>query len=592
MFASLVPDALRRGRGEYFALPVLTGESDGESSSDAYAEKSSSSEEERVSVDDTLIADSLTDSRILDFGNDEKVFASQNAPWGFHPKVWAVLGKLRVLAPSFLVREDGDKPPVRLHPSAWLDGLRGTAAFLVVWHHSSLVYFSWRVHDGYASSPGADWLHLIQLPIIRLVISGAPQVKIFFAISGYALSYKPLKLARAGRFNEWASALSSSVFRRHPRLFLPAVFILFLGTLGGWFQLYGGQGATGGDNWNSHVAVPVRAPPYKEALGEQFAHWARTVLSITNPLATDLRRGATPYDWNLWTLPMEFDCSLVVFLCLAAFARLRSVPRLFLTAAVAAYALWYTHWAPFLFLGGMFICDLHFELEDAGSAMAATPLPSVAQPVPASDRRTGFCARWRRSLDRLGARAASALPRTVTETTARVAASPAFPKVLWTASLLTSLWLLSVPENNRGGRTSPFYMVLTSHIPANYGPDEENHWWLSLGAVLLVFTIDRAGPFLQRIFTSRPAQYLGKISYALYLVHGPIVFSLGWHLGRWCTALTGRETTAGWGAGVALAYLGLWPVLFWVADIASRLVDVKSVEFSKWSYDRMVKKVI
>ncbi|TLS27669.1 hypothetical protein PpBr36_05028 [Pyricularia pennisetigena] len=589
MFASLMPDRLRRGRSEYLSLPLLTAEGDVESSSEAYSEKRSSSVEERDSVDDTLIADSPTESRILDFGDGEKDFARQKALWGIHPKVWAALGKLRVLAPSFLVREEGDKQPARLHPSAWLDGLRGTAAFLVVWHHSSLLYFSWRVHDGYGSSPGADWTHLIQLPIVRLIISGAPQVKIFFAISGYALSYKPLKLARAGRFSEWASALSSSVFRRHPRLFLPAVVILFVGTFAGWLQLYGGTGATAGDQWNAHVAIPVRAPPYREAFGEQFADWGRTVLSITNPLASDHRRGATPYDWNLWTLPMELDCSLVVFLCLAAFARLRSIPRLFLTAAVAAYAIWYTHWGPFLFIAGMFICDLHFELEDAG---AATVLPSAAQPDRALNHDTGLCARWKRSLDRLRARAAAALPRTVTATSARVLASPALTRALWIGSLLTSLWLLSVPENNRGGRTSPLYTVLTSHIPANYGPDDENHWWLSLGAVLLVFTIDRAGPFLQRVFTSRPAQYLGRISYALYLVHGPLVFSLGWHLGRWCTALTGRETTAGWGAGIALAYLGLWPVLIWVADVASRLVDVKSVEFSKWSYDRMVKKAV
>ncbi|TLD09459.1 hypothetical protein PspLS_11996 [Pyricularia sp. CBS 133598] len=592
MFASLVPEGLRRGRREYLSLPLLTAKGDGEGSSDAYAEKTSSSEEERVSIDDTIIAASPTDSRILDFGDGEKAFAGRKALCGIHAKVWAALGTLRVLTPSFLDRDDGTKPPVRLHPSAWLDGLRGTAAFLVVWHHSSLLYFSWRIHEGYGSSQGTEWSYLIQLPIIRLIVSGAPQVKIFFAISGYALSYKPLKLARAGRFNEWASALSSSVFRRHPRLFLPAVVILFVGTFAGWLRLYGGTGATEGDQWNAHVAVPVRAPPYKEAFSEQFADWGRTVLSITNPFAKDERRGATPYDWNLWTLPMELDCSLVVFLCLAAFARLRSIPRLFLTAAVATYAIWYTHWGPFLFLGGMFICDLHFELEDAGGATATILLSSGTQPARAFNLGTGFCARWRRSLNRLRARAASALPRTVTVTSARVVASPAFTKALWTASLLTSLWLLSVPENHRGGRTSPYYMVLTSHIPANYGPDDENHWWLSLGAVLLVFTVDRAGPFLQRIFTSRAAQYLGKISYALYLVHGPIVFSLGWHLGKWCTALTGRETTAGWGAGVVLAYLGLWPVLFWAADVVWRLVDVKSVEFCKWSFDRMVKKAV
>lgn len=87
-------------------------------------------------------------------------------------------------------------------------------------HHASLMSFSWAVHDGWAPEPmrhQTGWF--IRLPIIRLLISGPPQVYIFFVVSGYAISHKALKLVHQGRAADAGTSLFSSIFRRHPRLF-------------------------------------------------------------------------------------------------------------------------------------------------------------------------------------------------------------------------------------------------------------------------------------------------------------------------------------------------------------------------------------
>ena len=85
----------------------------------------------------------------------------------------------------------------KLHNTAYLDGMRGLAAFAVFLCHLS--YGTWDTGHVYgAGEPGEKSAntYLLQLPIIRLFYSGPPMVAIFFVISGYALSYKPLKQMR------------------------------------------------------------------------------------------------------------------------------------------------------------------------------------------------------------------------------------------------------------------------------------------------------------------------------------------------------------------------------------------------------------
>ena len=65
--------------------------------------------------------------------------------------------------------------------------------------------------------------YLFQLPFGRLLLKGGYlSVGIFFLMSGYVCSIKPLRLSGLGRADEARKVIASSVFRRLFRLGMPA----------------------------------------------------------------------------------------------------------------------------------------------------------------------------------------------------------------------------------------------------------------------------------------------------------------------------------------------------------------------------------
>ncbi|KAL0938994.1 hard surface induced protein [Colletotrichum truncatum] len=480
-------------------------------------------------------------------------------PWIKYPKAF-----LLALVPSFLHPSDPNKPPKPLHPTSWLDGLRGVAAFLVVCHHWSLLTFTNRIHAGY----GADAQPLfIQLPIIRLVVSGFWAVCVFFVISGFALSYKPLKLLKQKRVVDFAIAAASSAFRRYIRIFGPPMvttFIIALMTYCGWFEK---------QSQPLFVGFPRLRPPVGQTLSDQLWHWFLTTLAFADPLSRDIHRGNTyPYDAVLWTIPIEFDSSLVVFLAHVAFSRLRPCIRLFFDAFACAYTLYFARWEFFLFLSGMFCADIHFyfqseveELQDAEGNWDTLPLWSKP---------------WRRD----------SFARIQTRIQSVFSSSPAFSifkKALTIFSFFVALWLLSYPHLTQDAAITPGFSFLHSITPPQH--TDGSALWIPVGAVLLVFTVDRA-PLLQRLFTNRFAQYLGRISYALYLVHNSLLWVYGWHLVWFFTTLTGIMTDGQYGFGIFLATSLFFPGVILVADFAQRYLDAKIVAFAAWFERKLIAK--
>lgn len=432
-----------------------------------------------------------------------------------------------------------------------------------MFHHSSLLWFSWDIHKGWVPGEG---LQLIKLPIIRLLISGFPHVAIFFAVSGFAISHKPLKLAREGRYDEVGSTLSSSVFRRHSRLFMPAAAVTLataLTTQLGWFDLGGLPG----------VAQPTRPPPHANNLGDQLLHFAHTEVAVTDPIGQEHaqagvgRRVDNPYDANLWTLPIEFNSSMVVFMFLTAFARVHGRVRMAFALALIIYLQYFfAYWALFLFLGGMFICDLHLELEQRGSRPAEAPLPDEITVPPT----------WRRARQESASRI-----------TSKIAASRIPGRAFGMAAFVLALWLLSMPKEELGGREALGYSTITSLVSVKF----HDQMIVPLGAVILVLVVDRA-TFLQVLFTNPFSQYMGRISFSLYMVHGPLLWTLGSVLGRKSVGITGGQTNAMYTLGIAIAAFLWWPVTIYVADLTYRCVDSKCVQFSRWAYESLLRKAI
>ncbi|KAI0152006.1 acyltransferase family-domain-containing protein [Hypoxylon sp. NC0597] len=472
-------------------------------------------------------------------------------------KIRTHIKKLIVLLPSFLHPSDPDTSTRDLRKAAWLDGLRGVSAFFVVWHHISLIFFSWDLHNGWTGFNDP----FIRFPIIRLAISGLPNVMVFFVISGYALSYKPLSLLRQDKLPDAYHALASSAFRRHPRLFMPAIVLCLPCILIAYLGLYGdGESIPG-------AAVPTLDPPRCDTLWQQILDYGSAVAVLCDPFTGD----ATGWVYNnaLWTLPIEFRGSLVVFWLLLSLSRVANAIRMLFVFGVALYCLYFVHWAEFLFVGGMLLADLQFHL--SGCEEYNEP----------GDLEVGI--RRRRS-------------RVLISTAHRRRACTVGCHILRITTSLVSfigaLYLLGMPKLERAAAETPGFGVLASMIPERWRdaglPD---HFWLSIAAVWLVLSIDRA-PFLQRVFTCRFSQYLGQISYSLYLVHLAILHSFGFRMGKFFVELTGYETELRYFMGVLAAVVVFWTIAIWVADLGWRFVDAKVVRFSFWMYNRICKRVM
>ena len=106
--------------------------------------------------------------------------------------------------------------------------------------------------------------------------------------------------------------------------------------------------------------------------------------------------------------------------------------------------------------------------------------------------------------------------------------------------------------------------------------------------------------FRHYVLESRFAQYMGQISYALYLTHSNLLDTVG----DWCfnstwvgfykLLLEGREE----GVDVHAVRLVVWiicmagvfgPLMCWVSDLFERFVDRKCIGLAKWVEARCFK---
>ncbi|KAL0936004.1 hard surface induced protein 3 [Colletotrichum truncatum] len=466
------------------------------------------------------------------------------------------LRALSFLVPSFLGPKENKAKPLR--PTAWLDGLRGIAALCVVLVHIGLACFSWDILLAWSpNSPRRWWLY--QLPILRLVVSGLAPVCVFFVVSGYTISHHFLTLARRGEFEKAGSAIASSVFRRHTRLFLPVAVVSFVTAIMTYLNLFPDQGLPG-------VVYPTRVPPHFDSLWRQLQHYILAEIITTDPIGQLHVRADSDvpepiYDPHLWTIPLEFMSSMVVFMFLTAFTRVHNKVRMLFALSLAIYLqLVFVYWGMFLFLSGMFLCDLHFELE-------------------------GRQWRWASLRSEPQYRATSPLDRVVRS---KRGSTPyrVLGRGVGLVSFLTSLWLLSMPEDMEQAAQAPGYATLVSWVPERF----QEVLVIPIGAVLTVLVVDQA-TFLQILFTNRFSQYMGKISFSLYMIHGPLLYSLGLVIARWTVGLVGGgDSEISYIFGILLAFI-LWaPVAIYVADLTTTFVDAKAIEFSKWAYDMLLRK--
>jgi peptidoglycan/LPS O-acetylase OafA/YrhL len=269
------------------------------------------------------------------------------------------------LLPSFL--QPRSKSDARgVSKTAWLDGMRGLAAFFVyIRHFASATHPAIQV--GYGTDPANRYL--IQLPFLHLIVSGPAMVALFFIISGYALSWGPLRAIHSESSAACLKRLSSATFRRAVRLFLPGVASTFLIMLCISAGLYD-KGNASFNPQDMPGFLEPQPPMYRnEPLIVQVRSWFQTTwmwLQIWVP-------AGHPYDVHLWTLPVEFRCSMILFLALVGFARTTPFVRLGLLIGSTLYCHYTNFWEGWLFFAGSALAQLKI-LQDEGAEEVVSPL--------------------------------------------------------------------------------------------------------------------------------------------------------------------------------------------------------------------------
>lgn len=199
------------------------------------------------------------------------------------------------LLPSYIAQRLRNEPrnPARIFPTAYLDGLRGLFSFIVFVRHFLLAWEK-DLETGYGQNNDTS---LLKLPIIRLFYSG-PTVAIFFIVSGYVMSYKPLKLIRKREYSALGGTMISSVFRRGVRLFLPPMVTTCFVAVAVYLGLYNAP-------YDQMPGASPRHPERFDSLFSQLRDWLRFVsVDLTHPWSWKSPR--SEYDSHLWTIPIQF----------------------------------------------------------------------------------------------------------------------------------------------------------------------------------------------------------------------------------------------------------------------------------------------
>ena len=283
-----------------------------------------------------------------------------------------------LLAPSFLraSKDSGGK----VAPTAWLDGMRGLAAFFVYIRHFGAIHHP-DIQPGFGSSPENRWI--IQLPFLRLLVGGPAMVALFFIISGYALSWGPLKALHQGEQEQCMQRLSSATFRRAIRLFLPGIastFVIMICVSLGMYDW-------GQQKFESNVDMPgfhEPQPPQfrRDPFTVQFWNWVLCSWQWINIWSVTGHQ----YNPHLWTLSVEFRCSIALFMALLALARTKTLYRLAGLASFVVYCDYTNSWPEWLFFAGATLAQLRLIQLD-GEADLCVKLEEDAESNAGSNKR-------------------------------------------------------------------------------------------------------------------------------------------------------------------------------------------------------------
>ena len=420
---------------------------------------------------------------------------------------------------------------LELKSTSWLDGVRGVAALGVYIFHAMGPWAS--LVPAWHADSNQD--NIFQLPLIRTIfVSGGAAVAVFFALSGYVLTHKSLKWMRSGQRANIYPAVASSMFRRGFRLYIPPVVLTFCEMIATRFG----------------ISPPLNFTFVAETtLLAQVMDWLSDMNQFINPFHTFQRsmQGILihpKYDAVLWTIPIEFWGSFVVYTLLLLLARVPSNRlRMFLVAVYACFSLRLGSWNLFCFSSGMLIADFNLSQEETNT-------------VPSPDKPSRF-------------------------------------RLIWTTVFAVAFYAAGFPTlvyEEAKRNPMPGFELLRAITPTSWNLEDESRFIWSLSGVALLVSISQLP--IKSLFETNFCQYLGKISFSLYLIHEFALILFGLRFQEFLITITGIAPKSG-----TLVYWIVCAVWFWVFTVivwalaaqAEKWVDAPSVGFARGLERRCLK---
>lgn len=271
------------------------------------------------------------------------------------------------------------------------------------------------------------------------------------------------------------------------------------------------------------IKVPTRIK------GVRFHHGPAAFLQYidreSNPWSWDMYMEGF-YNPQLWSIALEYRGSLVVFLVILELARTRLAIRLAIESAITIHAFVHRRWDIALFVAGMLVAEMDVAV-----------------------RQSTLASKFMRR---------------------RVV------KMSLVICLIVGIWLTGYPRDH--ALESWGYMTLSQAWPHG---GYRRRFWLGMGSIMIVAPL----PFLtsmQALFEARLARYFGRISFALYLIHGLGNRTIGTFIVRATWGWIGTDGELRYAACFAVASLVYFPIIVWWSDMFWRAFDMPTTRFAKW----------